>query len=102
MKPCKRNGTYITFVTELNTFSNGIKRFQIDGESIYFLPSTKTGVLMRGKWYRKWETEGRKWYAADRETTVEFRDSILSSLYQPVRGSAQYVEQIQEVRKELE
>ena len=61
MKLCKRNGTDITFATELNTFSNGIKRFEIDGESMYFLHSTKTGVLMRGKWYRKWETEGRKW-----------------------------------------
>ena len=57
---------------------------------------------MRGKWYRKWETEGRKWYPADRVATEEFRDSILSSVYQPVRGSAQYEQQIQEVRRELE
>ena len=33
---------------------------------------------------------------------MEFRDSILSSVYQPVRGSAQYEQQIQEVRRELE
>ena len=102
VKVCKRNGTDITFVTELNTFSHGIKKFETDGESMYLLHSTKTGVLMRGKWYRKWETEGRKWYPADRVTTVEFRDSILSSVYQPVRGSAQYEQQIQEVRRELE
>ena len=56
----------ITFVTELNTVGYGIKKFEIDGESMYLLHSTKTGVLMRGKWYRKWEAEGRKWYPADR------------------------------------
>ena len=56
---------------------------------------------MRGKWYRKLETEGRKWYAADRVTTVEFKDSLLSSVYQPMRGSVQYEQQIQEVRREL-
>ena len=57
---------------------------------------------MRGKWYRKLETEGRKWYSADRVTTVEFRGAILSSVYQPVRGSVQYEKQIEEVRRELE
>ena len=77
----------ITCMTELKTFSHGIKKFEIDGESMYLLHSTKTGVLMRGKWYRKWETKGRKWYPADRVTTVEFRDAVLSSVYQPVRGS---------------
>ena len=86
VKLCKRSGMDITFVTELSTFSHGIKKFEIDGESMYLLHSTRTGVLMRGKWYRTWETEGRKWYPADRVTTVEFRDSILSSVYQPVRG----------------
>ena len=89
-------------MTELNTFSHGIKKFEIDGESMYLLHSTKTGVLMRGKWYRTWETEGRKWYPADRITTVEFRDAVLSSVYQPVRGGVQYEQQIQEVRRELE
>ena len=48
VKLCKRNGTDITFVTVLNTFSNGIKRFEINGESVYFLHSAKTGVLVRG------------------------------------------------------
>ena len=57
---------------------------------------------MRGKWYKKLETEGRKWYPADRVTTVEFRGAFLSSVYQPVRGSVQYEQQIQEVRRELE
>ena len=33
---------------------------------------------------------------------MEFRDSILSSVYQPVRGSAQYEQKIQELRRELE
>ena len=102
VKSCKWNGTDIPFVTKLNTFSRGIKKFETDGESMYLLHSMKTGVLMRGKWYRKWKTEGRKWYPADGVTTVEFRDSILSSVYQPVRGSAQYEQQIQEVRTELE
>ena len=55
---------------------------------------------MRGKWYRKWEVEGRDWYPADRVVTVEFRDLILSSVYQPVRESAHCEEQIQEVRRE--
>ena len=82
----KRNGTHINFVTELITFSHGIKKFEIVGESMYLLHSTKTGVLMRGKWYRKWEREGRKWYPADRVARVEFSDSILSSAYQRVRG----------------
>ena len=102
VKLYKQNGTDITFVTELNTFSHGIKKFETDGESMYLLQSMKKGVLMRGKLYRKWETEGRKWYPADGVTTVEFRDSILSSVYQPVRGSAQYEQQIQEVRRDLE
>ena len=92
----------ITCMTELNTFSHGIKTFEIDRESMYLLHSTKTGVLIRGKWYRKWETEGRQWYPADRVTTMEFRDAVLSSVYQPVRGSVQYEQQIQEVRRELE
>ena len=86
---------------ELNTFSHGIKKFEIVGESMYLLHSTKTGVLMRGKWYRKWEMEGRKWYLADRVAALEFRDSILSSVYQPVRGDVQYEPQIQKVRREL-
>ena len=102
VKLCKWNRMDITFVTELNTFSNVIKRFEIDGEGMYFLHSTKTGLLMRGKWYRKWETEGRNWYPADRVTTVELRDSILSLAYQPVRGSAQYEQKIQKVRRKLE
>ena len=72
---CKRNGTDITFITELNTFSHGIKKFETDGESMYLLHSIKAGVMMRGKRYRKWETEGRKWYPADRVTTVEYTDS---------------------------
>ena len=71
----------ITCMMELNTFSHGIKKFEIDGESMYLLHSTKTGVLRRGKWCRKCETEGRKWYPAGRVTTVEFIDSILSSVY---------------------
>ena len=33
---------------------------------------------------------------------MESRDSILSSVYRPVRGSAQYEQKIQEVRRELE
>ena len=53
---------------------------------MYLLHSTKTGVLMRSKWHRKWETGGRKWYPAERVATVEFSDSILSSVYQRVRG----------------
>ena len=57
---------------------------------------------MRGKWYRKWETEGRKWYPADRVTTVEVRDSIQSSVYQPVRVTAQYEQKMREMRTELE
>jgi len=76
----------ITFVTELNTFSHGIKKFEIDGESMYLVHSMKKGVLTRGKWYRKWETEGREWYPSDGVTTVEFRDAIMSSVYQPVGG----------------
>ena len=47
LKLCKRNGRDITFVTELDTFSHGIKKFEIDGESMYLLYSMKTGVLMR-------------------------------------------------------
>ena len=90
-----------TSMTEVKTFSHGIKKFEIDGESIYLLHSTITGVLMRGKCYRKWGTERRKRYPADRVTTVEFRDSVLSSVYQPVRGSVQCEQQIQEVRREL-
>jgi len=31
----------ITFVTELNTFSHGIKKFEIDGESMYLVHSMK-------------------------------------------------------------
>ena len=50
VKLCKRSGMDITFVTELSTFSHGIKKFEIDGESMYLLHSTRTGVLMRGKW----------------------------------------------------
>ena len=46
--------------------------------------------------------DGRKWYPADRVTTMEFRDSVLSSVYQSVRGSVQYEQQMQEVRRELE
>ena len=72
------------------------------GKACTFYSLCKKEVLMRGKLYRKWETEGRKWYPADGVTTVEFRDSILSSVYQPVRGSAQYEQQIQEVRRDLE
>ena len=53
IKLCKWNGTDITFVTELNTFSHGIKKFETDGESMYLLHSMKTGVLMRGIWNRK-------------------------------------------------
>ena len=102
VKLCKRSGMDITCMTELNTFSHGIKKYEIDGESMYLLHTTKTAVLMRGKWFRKWETKGRKWYPADRVTTVEFRDAVLSSVYQPVRGSVQYEQQIQEVRRELE
>ena len=49
VKLCKRSGMDITFVTELNTFSHGIKKFEIDGESMYLLQSTKKGVLMRGR-----------------------------------------------------
>ena len=41
-------------------------------------------------------------YPADRVATLEFRDSVLLSVYQPVRGSAQYEQQIQEARRELE
>ena len=69
---------------------------------MYLIHSMKTVVLMRGKWYRKWNTAGRKWYPADRVTTVEFRDAVLSSVYQPVMGSVHYEQQIQEVRRELE
>jgi len=82
VKLSKRSGMGITFVSELNIFSHDIKKFDIDRDSMYLLNYTKIGVLMRGKWYRKWETEGTKWYPADRATTVEFRDSILSSVYQ--------------------
>ena len=102
VKLCKWNRTDITFVTEFRTFSHGIKKFEIDEESMYLLHSTKAEVFIRGKWYRKWETEGRKWCPADRVTTVEFGDSILSSVYQPVRGSTQYEQQIKEARRELE
>ena len=49
IKLCKRSGMDITFVTELHTFSHGIKKFEIDGESMYLLQSTKKGVLMRGR-----------------------------------------------------
>ena len=38
----------MTTLTELNTLSHSIKRFEIDGESIFLSHSTKTGVLMRG------------------------------------------------------
>ena len=34
VKLCKGNGTDITFVTKLNTYSNGIKRSEIDGENM--------------------------------------------------------------------
>ena len=73
VKPCTRSEMDIAFVTELNTLNHGIKKYEIDRESMYLLHSTMTGVLMGGKWYRKWETEGRKWYPAER-------------VYQPVRG----------------
>ena len=69
---------------------------------MYLLHSMKTGALMRGKWYRTWKTEGRKRYPTDRVITVEFRGSVLSSVYQPVKGSVQYEQQIQEMRRELE
>ena len=38
----------ITCMKELNTFSHGIKKSEIDGESMHLLHSTKTAVLMRG------------------------------------------------------
>ena len=37
-----------------------------------------------------------------KKVVVEFRDSILSSIYQPVRWNAQCEQQIQEVWRELE
>ena len=46
VKLCKRSGMDITFLTELHTFSHGIKKIEIDGESMYLLHSTKTGVLI--------------------------------------------------------
>ena len=89
------------------TFSHGIKKSEIDGESMYLLHSTKTGILMRGKWYRKWETEGRK---CRHEKVVPRRQSNNSGIQRcssvigisTSQGSVQYEQQIQEVRRELE
>ena len=49
VKICKRGGKDITFMTEPSTFNYGIKKFEIDGESMYLLHSTKKGVLIGGK-----------------------------------------------------
>jgi len=81
VKLCKRSGMDIAFLTELNTFSHGIKKFEIDGESMYLLHSTKTGVLMRG-----WQSN----------------NSGIYRFINKLGGSGKYEQEIEEVRRKLE
>ena len=46
-KLCKRSGMDIIFMTELNTISHVVKKFEIYEDSMYLLHSRKKGVLMR-------------------------------------------------------
>ena len=47
-------------MTELSTFNYGIKKFEIDGESMYLQHSTKRGVLMSGEIVHKMRNGTKK------------------------------------------